>query len=137
MKHIFTTLIALILVSFAHSQVSIKADMSQNFSVDYKFNNKYRIELEVFEQEIDLSNLKPMFKVELLKKDDFDGYMGLGLAGLDPVDVITIPIGIDFYPFEKKSFSVVIELENQIGNDYHPIGNLGFRYRFDHKKLNN
>ncbi len=111
--------------------------MSQNFSVDYKFNNKYRIELEVFEQEIDLSNLKPMFKVELLKKDDFDGYMGLGLAGLDPVDVITIPIGIDFYPFEKKSFSVVIELENQIGNDYHPIGNLGFRYRFDHKKLNN
>ncbi len=117
------------------AQMSVSANLLHEFSIDYKFQDRFRVELGLWPGKFDASKLKPMFKAELLKKDQFDGYVGFGLLGLDPVDLIHIPVGMDFYPLQKKNFSIVLELINEFGSDYNIAGNIGVRYRFaDFKK---
>ncbi|WP_430814154.1 hypothetical protein [Carboxylicivirga sp. RSCT41] len=129
MRVLLLTILCLIGVE-SYSQFSISANVSQDFSVDYKFNDKYRVELGFNDGRFEDSTIKATFKAELLKKEDFDGYIGAGFIGTD-FDMATIPIGMDFYPFEKKAFSIILELDNQFGNsNVYVYGNVGIRYRF-------
>jgi len=120
----------------AFSQFSIKTDIHSEFSIDYKFQEKFRVELGLMSGEFGLNQFTPTFKADLLKRADFDGYIGLGLVGLDPVDIINIPIGMDLYPLNKKNFSIIIEIQNLISDKYEVVGNLGIRYRFNNTKKN-
>ncbi|MCG8579606.1 MAG: hypothetical protein MI866_06805 [Bacteroidales bacterium] len=60
----------------------------------------------------------------------FDVYVGIGIRGIDLIDVVSVPVGIDVYPFGYKNLSVVIEAANYIGSTYNIAGSIGFRYRF-------
>ncbi len=135
MKKLFIILIAFASSLSAFSQFSIKADINSEFSLDYKFQEKYRLELGIIPGEFSANKLTPSFKVELCKRDDFDGYVGFGLIGLDPVDIINIPIGMDIYPLSKNNFSIILEIKNLIHDKYEVSGNIGIRYRFKSNKV--
>ena len=130
MKFLLSLCFLTLVCSASFAQFSIRADVSQEFSIDYKFKDQFRFEIGVMPGEFGTSQLKPSIKADVLKKADFDGYIGLGLVNLDPVEVVSIPLGIDVYPLEKKALSLVLEIENQIGDKYVLVGNLGIRYRF-------
>lgn len=129
MRVLLLTLLCLVGIE-SYSQLSVSANVSQDFSIDYKFNDKYRVELGILGGQADEESVKATFKADLLKKEEYDGYIGAGLVGVE-LDRFSIPVGMDFYPFEKKCFSIIMEIDNQFdSSNIYFYGNVGIRYRF-------
>lgn len=134
MRIIFICVIFCTVFLSSTAQVGVSANSLSEFAVDYKIKNRLRLEMSFLPGEMNLQQLNPHVKLDVMKKDMLDAYVGIGLRGLDLIDVVSVPIGMDIYPFAYRNLSVVIEAANYIGNTYDFTGSIGFRYRFGTKR---
>lgn len=98
-----------------------------NYEIKDKFRPEIRIGADNFIEDL---NLELVLTYDLLEKDEYEVYSGVGFRGSD-FRGLTIPIGVNFYPFAVKNFGFHIELTPIIGEASILRGSWGIRYRFN------
>ena len=117
-------------IVFAQLGVSYHQSGLPFVGVNYSFQNKLRVETRVgADNYLNNLSLEGVITYDLLKKEEYEFYAGLGgRANVFPG--LVVPIGLNFYPFEKKQFGFNIELAPIFGKDDLLRGSWGIRYRF-------
>lgn len=132
--------IALILLPFfSFSQSIVSYHQSPNggeASYAYEFNNKFRPEIRLFPNTLmDDFFVRLMFNYDWVERKDFEFYSGLSLlGGANSQGALGLPLGLNIYPFENKSFGFLMEFIPSVplgeGNNGYFTGSWGIRYRF-------
>jgi len=134
--------IALILFPFlSFSQSIVSYHQSPNggrAAYAYEFSDKFRPEIRLYPNTLieDLL-VKLMFNYDWIEKDNYEFYSGISLISAVGVGGASfgLPIGLNVYPFENKSFGFVMEfspiLPIDAGGDAYFAGSWGIRYRFN------
>jgi hypothetical protein len=69
-----------------------------------------------------------------ISKPEYTFYGGAGLTILDGAISGYIPVGLNIYPFERKTFGFQMELGPSIAENPLLRGSFGIRYRFIKKE---
>ncbi len=98
--------------------------------INYEFKDRLRPEVRIATDYF-LSDIAGEIVVtyDILNKEDYEVYGGLGIRGGDYTG-LTIPLGINMYPFPTKNFGFHIELTPILNDDSILRGSWGIRYRF-------
>ncbi len=65
------------------------------------------------------------------KREDHEIYLGIGMQlRLKEDGILVLPVGINYYPFVKKSFGLHTEVAYLAGEEDIIRGSVGIRYRF-------
>ena len=97
---------------------------------NYEINDRYKPELRIgTDLQFEDFSIEIDFIYDILNKEEYEFYAGLGyktgyFAGF------VIPIGLNIFPFKRKSFGFLIELTSIINDTSILRGSLGIRYRF-------
>jgi len=99
--------------------------------VNYEFKDRLRPELRIGTDSF-LSDISAELVVtyDILNKEDYEVYVGLGIRGGDDYTGVPVPLGINIYPFPMKNFGFHIELSPILSDDSILRGSWGIRYRF-------
>jgi len=132
MKKIYLTLCVILISLSAQSQFSVSYHSSQLsfFGVNYTYKSRL---INEFRTSTDINGENAYFEFVsnynfARKKEEYDSYIGLGYYTLGDGGLV-IPVGINIYPFERKSFGFLSEVAYLSGEDI-IRGSLGIRYRF-------
>ena len=131
-KKLLFLLISFLFISNSYAQVNIGFHQSNLpfIGVGYEVSEKFYPELRLgTDQFIDDISLEAVLTYKFLNKEDYDFYAGLGYRVVD-YDGLVIPIGFNFYPFNKKKFGFHIEAAPIAGENGILRGSFGIRYRF-------
>lgn len=111
--------------------IEINANNSGVFGIEYRLGSSFSFGARVNAGKMEASSVTPLVKYEVIQMDDASLYIGVGLRGLDPVNDISIPIGLRAKPFGNTSkLGFTLELENVFADDYFIIPTIGLSYRF-------
>ena len=66
---------------------------------------------------------------QFLNKEDYEFYGGLGFRA-SAFQGLVLPVGFNFFPFEKKKFGFHLELAPIVNDNPVLRGSWGIRYRF-------
>lgn len=80
-----------------------------------------------------------MFNYDWIEKENYEFYSGISLLGSTAGGpTFGLPIGLNIYPFENKSFGFLMEFAPDLpfgeGNGGYFTGSWGIRYRFNKKE---
>jgi hypothetical protein len=131
-QRFFLTVLCLFLFGSLFAQTGLEANVNTSgvLGLEYLFGNKVSAGIRVEGAKVDASSLTPFVKLNLKHFTDATFFMGVGLKGLEPLQDVSIPIGIRATPFgESSSFGFILELENIIGDEYYLRPTVGFSYR--------
>ncbi len=78
---------------------------------------------------IDEYPLTPLVTAVIKETSDAAVYLGLGLKGLELVD-ISIPLGVRIFPFSNRKLAFSFELESIISDDLFFCPSIGIAYKF-------
>ena len=128
------TLIFIVAPSIAFGQFGVSFHQSNLpfIGINYDINDKLRPELRIgVDNFFDDTSIEGILTYDLLNKDNFEFYGGLGatINGFNDLGLV-IPVGLNFYPFATKTFGFHIELAPIIGESEILRGSWGIRYRF-------
>lgn len=142
MKFIYlSTLILLPFFSISQSIVSYhQSPNGGEASYAYEINDKFRPEIRLFPNSLmDDLFVRLMFNYDWIEKEDYEFYSGISLLGSPNArTTLGLPVGINIYPFENKSFGFLMEFAPSFplgeGNGSYFTGSWGIRYRFSKKE---
>ena len=127
-----TFAILLILPCFTFGQWGVSYHQSNLpfAGVNYQLNNRIRAEFRVgTDQYVEELSVEGVVTYDLVKKDDYELYAGLGVRTNDFTGLV-IPVGLNVYPFSAKQFGFHIELAPIFDESGILRGSWGIRYRF-------
>lgn len=142
MKFIYLTALVL-LPFFSFSQSIVSYHQSPNggeVSYAYELKDKFRPEIRLYPNTIiDDFFVKLMFNYDWVEKTDYEFYSGISLLGSTTGRAtFGLPLGLNIYPFENKSFGFLMEIAPSFpfgeGNGAYFTGSWGIRYRFNKKE---
>ncbi len=143
MKKLVLIIILILLVKVSYAQFGVSYHLNNAYiGFNYQINDRFLPEarfstFNTFD-EIDWEvNLSYIF----LRKDVVDAYAGAGITYFGDfsndgqfINFLVVPIGLNIYPFENKSFGFLIEIAPMIGSEPVLRGNVGLRFRFMKKE---
>lgn len=97
-----------------------------SYELEDRFRPEFRISADNYFEAL---SAEAILTYDIVNKSDFEFYAGLGYRGYD-FRGLTVPIGINVYPFEVKKFGFHIELTPILGEESLLRGSWGIRYRF-------
>ncbi len=104
------------------------------FGFNYEIKNHWRPEVRLgTDTFFDNVSVEGIVTYDILNKEDYEFYAGLG-ARFNTLPGLVVPVGFNFYPFDKRNFGFSIELAPIMGEDNVLRGSFGLRYSFDKKK---
>lgn len=118
--------------SAAFSQVAVSFHQSNLpfVGVSYDINERLRPELRI---EVDsyLTDvpLELVLIYDIVNNEDYEFCVGLG-GRTQEYNGLVVPLGVNIYPFENKSFGFMVELAPILGENDILRGSWGIRYRF-------
>jgi len=134
-KVIMALLIALPNISLAQLGLSFHQSNLPFVGVNYEIKNRIRPEVRVgTDAYFENISVEGVVTYDILDKEDYEFYAGLGGRVNDDFVGLVIPIGVNFYPFTEKQFGFHIELSPIVGDDNILRGSWGIRYRFKRKQ---
>lgn len=121
-------------LAFAQFGLNFHQSSLPFIGINYEIKDRFRPELrlatdnfiEALAGEIDLM-------YDVINRDEFEFYAGVGARNGD-FNGLTIPIGVNMYPFQEKKFGFHIELTPLVGESTVLRGSWGIRYRLSKKK---
>ena len=119
-------------ISFAQFGVSAHQSDLPFIGFNYEFVEHLRPELRFgTDNYFENVSIEIIATYDILNKKDYEFYAGAGLR-FNLFDGAVIPIGLNIFPFEAKSFGFHIELSPIISFDDDSLlrGSWGIRYRF-------
>jgi hypothetical protein len=128
------TLILLLASNVAFAQFGVSAHQSELpfIGFNYEFMDRLRPELRIgTDNYFELISIEAVATYDLLNKESYEFYAGAG-ARFNMFGGLVIPVGLNIFPFETKSFGFHIELSPIIAFDDEALlrGSWGIRYRF-------
>ena len=128
------SIIFLLISNSAFAQFGVSAHQSNIPFVgfNYEFAEHIRPELRIgTDNYFELVSIELEATYDILNKEDYEFYAGLG-ARFNLYGGLVVPIGLNIFPFNKKSFGFHIELSPIItfGDESLLRGSWGIRYRF-------
>ena len=103
------------------------------YEIGDRFSPELRINTDIY---LDNINFEIVGTYDLIQKEDFDLYAGLGGILTPEFSGVVAPVGFVFYPFSEKRFGFHIELApihgeaNYFGEAWVLRGSWGIRYEF-------
>ncbi|HCZ34931.1 MAG TPA: hypothetical protein DHV26_03290 [Cytophagales bacterium] len=97
-----------------------------SYELEDRFRPEFRISTDNYFEAL---SAEAILTYDIVNKSDFEFYAGLGYRG-DDFRGLTVPIGINVYPFEVKKFGFHLELTPILGEESLLRGSWGIRYRF-------
>lgn len=119
-------------VAFAQFGVNIHQSEIPFAGFNYEFSERWRPEMRIgTDNYFDDISIEIVATYDILNKTSYEFYAGAG-ARFNMFDGMVIPVGLNIFPFETKSFGFHIELSPIItfGDDSLLRGSWGIRYRF-------
>ena len=100
------------------------------FGVSYEIAERIRPELRIGTDTFfsDLA-IEAVVTYDIIHNQDYELYAGLG-GRTNTFPGLVIPLGLNFYPLEEKSFGFLIEVAPIIGESDILRGSVGMRYKF-------
>ncbi len=132
MRRIFTFIAVLFVVQIAIGQATISYHVSSqsfigfNYEIQERFIPEFRVDAYASFENI---GMQFNFSYIFIKTGNADIYAGLG-TDLREFDAVIIPVGINFYPFEKKNAGFHVEVATIIEGEAFLRSSFGIRYRF-------
>ncbi len=121
-------------IIFGQLGVSFHQSNLPFIGINYQIKNKIRPELRIgIDNYIEIISVEAVVTYDLIKKDDYEFYAGLGIRGND-FEGLVIPVGLNIYPLTIKQFGFHIEIAPIFGEGTLVRGSWGIRYRFPKKK---
>lgn len=132
------TLIFVLFSNIALAQFGVSAHQSELpfIGFNYEFNDHLRPEIRIgTDNYFDNISVEIIATYDILNKQDYEFYAGAGVR-FNLFDGAVIPVGLNIFPFETKSFGFHIELSPLISFDDESLlrGSWGIRYRFLNQK---
>ncbi|WKV11584.1 hypothetical protein [Marivirga harenae] len=127
-------------LSFSQSIVSYhQSPNGGELAYAYEINDKFRPEIRLYPNTlIENLYLKLMLNYDFVKKESFEFYSGLSaFTGIEEDITLVIPVGLNLYPFENKSFGFLMEFSPSFPFDGFGAyfgGSWGIRYKFNKKE---
>ncbi len=99
-----------------------------NYTIKNRLMSEVRVGTDVFNEDIGME----LVATYILNKnnENYHIYLGLGAHSGIHGDGVAIPVGINIYPFENKSFGFQTEVAPIFGENPWLRGSWGIRYRF-------
>ena len=119
-------------ISNSYSQLNISYHQSNLpfIGIGYDINERLTPELRLgTDQFISDLSIEAVLTYKFLKKEDYDFYAGLGYR-VNAFEGLVAPVGLNFYPFNKKKFGFHIEATPILLDADILRGSFGIRYRF-------
>ena len=117
--------------SFAQFGVSFNQSNLPFLGLNYEINNKFIPELRIgTDNYFDDTSLELAVNYIFKRNETVNVYAGLG-GRIRILEGIVVPVGLNIYPFEKKSFGFQIELAPILRESSLLRGSWGIRYRFE------
>jgi len=113
--------------NFAQLVMGVNTQMEA--SLDYKVK-RFRFGASFDPDKNDLNMVMPTLKYEFIQNDDYQLYAGLVLIDFNPVTSVRLPIGLNYFPFEKKQFGFSMEIYGSYGKEYEWTEPEGYDNRF-------
>lgn len=128
------TILFLLFSNVALAQFGVSAHQSELpfIGFNYELDERWRPELRIgTDNYFELVSVELDLSYDILNKEEYEFYAGAGLR-LNYWDGVVIPLGLNIFPFQSKSFGFHIELSPIIVFDDEPLlrGSWGIRYRF-------
>jgi hypothetical protein len=118
-------------ILFAQFGVSFHQTNLPFIGVSYEIAERIRPELRLgTDRYLEDMSLEGVVVGDILNKEDYELYLGIGVIGGGGFEGFEIPLGINIYPLPVKNFGFHIEMTPIIGNDSILRGSWGIRYRF-------
>lgn len=134
MRKLLPIILILIAINFkASAQLGVAYHQSSlpfvgiNYQIGERFMPEARIGVNYFLEDVSLELALP---IALITNDNYQFYAGLGGNIQNETTSLVIPIGFNFYPFEKKNFGFHLEIAPLINDPSILRGSWGIRYRF-------
>ena len=117
---------------FAQSSgFDVNVNSAQVFGLEYRVNQNFSFGARLDNGKLEGASVTPLIKYQIMHFSDASCYIGVGLKGLDPVNDVSIPLGVRVTPFGASSgLGFTIELDNIIGDDYYLRPSIGLSYQF-------
>jgi len=119
-------------VTNSYSQLNVSYHQSNLpfIGIGYDINERLTPELRLgTDQFISDLSIEAVLTYKFLKKEDYDFYAGLGYR-VNAFEGLVAPVGLNFYPFNKKKFGFHIEATPILLDADILRGSFGIRYRF-------
>jgi hypothetical protein len=130
MKNIVWVLVMLPVSAWAQFGVGIHQSNLPFAAFSYEIKDRFRPELRVgTDNYFDALSVEAIVSYDIINKADFEFYAAVGYRSED-FQGLTLPVGINVYPFEAKKFGFHIELTPILGEESLLRGSWGIRYRF-------
>lgn len=118
-------------ILFAQFGVSFHQSNLPFIGVSYEIADRIRPELRLgADRYLEDMSLEGVVVGDILNKEDYELYLGIGVRGGGEFEGFEIPLGINIYPLPIKNFGFHIEVTPIIGDDSILRGSWGIRYRF-------
>lgn len=133
MKRLFPVFILLLLPSLAFCQLGISYHQSNlSFAaIRYEIKDHLKPEIRVgTDRYFTGFSLEGDVSYDVLQKEDYEAYLGVGFYGTSNFQMLTIPVGLNIFPFENKNFGFLLEVSPMIGTENILRGSWGIQYRF-------
>lgn len=132
MKKLSIIFVFLSNVAFAQFGVSVHQSELPFVGFNYEFSERLRPELRIgTDNYFENVSVEVIGTYDILNKEDYEFYAGAGVR-FNLLDGLVIPVGLNIFPFQSKSFGFHIELSPIISFDDSSLlrGSWGIRYRF-------
>lgn len=136
-KHGFALLFSFLFAGLLSAKAQIGVAYHQSslpfIGVGYTISDRWTPELRLgTDQYLDIMSVEGVLTYQYLRKEDYQLYAGLGFYYFED-ESLSIPLGIQIFPFENKAFGFHIEASPLFGIDVFR-GSWGIRYRFLQKE---
>ena len=128
------TILFLFISNLALAQFGVSAHQSELpfIGFNYEFSEHLRPELRFgTDNYFENISIELVATYDILNKEDYEFYAGAGVR-LNMFEGMVVPVGLNIFPFQAKSFGFHIELSPIISFDDSSLlrGSWGIRYRF-------
>jgi hypothetical protein len=118
-------------VLFAQFGVSFHQTNLPFAGISYEISDRIRPEIRLgTDTYMEAMSLEAVVVGDILNKDDYELYLGIGAIGGGEFEGFEIPVGLNIYPLPFKNFGFHIELTPILGDDAILRGSWGIRYKF-------
>ncbi|MBI6116340.1 hypothetical protein [Salegentibacter maritimus] len=123
---------ALFFIPKSYGQLNVSYHQSNlpfiavGYDINERFTPEFRLGTDQFISDL---SLEAVLNYKFIRKEDYDFYAGLGYR-INISEGLVAPVGLNFYPFNKKKFGFHIEAAPILLDADILRGSFGIRYRF-------
>ena len=107
--------------------ISNRPFVAVNYQLGEKWLSEFRVDVD---NSFEYTGLELVLNYVFIENETYQFYGGLG-GRVNYFSGLVIPVGLNIYPFEDKSFGFQMEMAGLIGEVGILRGSTGIRYRFN------